>query len=135
MDGRIEMGNVIILAQDMGGEAGAGFGLGICLVELVIIAIVLAGMWKAFVKAGHPGWAAIVPFYNLYVMTLIARREILWFILLIIPIVNIVASLIVSIDIAKKFRHGAGFGVGLWLLGFVFWPILGFGDSTYDANA
>ena len=35
-------------------------------------------------------------------------------------------------DLAKRFGKGNGFGVGLWLLGFIFVPILGFGDATYQ---
>ena len=105
----------------------------ILVIYLVLIALVIAGMWKVFEKAGQPGWAAIVPFYNMFVLTTkIAHKEILWFILMFIPLVNIVAIIIVSIEVAKYFGKGAGFGVGLALLGFVFYPILGFGQDQYQ---
>jgi len=93
--------------------------------------LAIAGMWKAFEKAGKPGWAAIIPIYNTIVMLEIADRPLWWILLLFIPIVNIVIAIIVSIDIAKGFGQGAGFGVGLALLGFIFWPILGFGNAQY----
>jgi hypothetical protein len=51
---------------------------------------------------------------------------------MLIPIVNIVVSIIVSIDIAKNFGKDTGFGIGLWILGIIFYPILGFGDAEYN---
>ena len=92
-------------------------------------------MWKVFVKARQPGWAAIIPFFNVYILTVIAGRPILWFILLLIPFVNIVAAIIVCIDIAKYFGKGVGFAIGLVFLGPIFFPILGFGSATYSGPA
>ena len=62
----------------------------------------------------------------------IAGRPIWWFILLIIPLVGIIVAIVVSLDIAKNFGQGAGFGIGLALLPFIFYPILGFGDAKYQ---
>src|SRR5262249_37411749 len=107
----------------------------IVVIYLVLIVLAIAGMWKTFEKAGQPGWAAIVPFYNWYVLTTkIARKEILWFVLVFIPLVNLVAIIIVSVEVAKKFGRGAGFGVGLAFLSFIFYPILGFGDAQYEGR-
>ncbi len=100
------------------------------LVYLAVIVLVIAGFWKVFAKAGQPGWAAIVPFYNTYVLCKIAGRPGWWFILLFIPFVNFIVFAIVAIDVAKSFGRGTGFGVGLWLLGFIFFPILGFGSCS-----
>ena len=101
------------------------------LLYLALVIVAIAGLWKAFEKAGKPGWGAIIPIYNAYLMLKIAGRPGWWLILLIIPIVNIVIIFIVMIDIAKAFGKGTGFGIGLALLGFIFWPILGFGDARY----
>jgi hypothetical protein len=102
------------------------------LVAYVLIEIV--GMWKVFEKAGQPGWGAIIPFYNLYLLCKIAGRPGWWWALGLIPFVGgliwFVLSLLVSLDIATRFGKGGGFGVGLWLLGFVFYPILGFGSAS-----
>lgn len=100
---------------------------------LAIIVLVIAGMWKVFTKAGQPGWGVLIPIYNCYLLTLIAGRPGWWLILLLIPFVNIVVGIIMSLDIAKKFGQSTGFGIGLALLGFIFYPILGFGDATYQA--
>jgi hypothetical protein len=102
------------------------------LVYLAIFVAVIAGFWKVFTKAGKPGWAAIVPIYNLVVLLEIAGKPLWWIVLFLIPLVNIVMGIIVSIAVAQKFGKSAGFGVGLGLLGFIFYPILGFGDAQYQ---
>jgi hypothetical protein len=113
--------------------AGDGTGVGIVgiVIYIALIVLIIAGFWKVFEKAGQPGWAAIVPIYNAYVLCKIAGRPGWWTILFFIPIVNFVIAVIVSLDVAKSFGKGAGFGVGLLLLGFIFYPILGFGDAQY----
>lgn len=105
------------------------------LIQLVISVVVIAGFWKVFAKAGQPGWAAIVPFYNVYVMTQIAGKPAWWMVLFFIPLANIIALFVVNIAIAEKFGKGTGFGIGMIFLSFIFWPILGFGDAQYNANA
>lgn len=92
---------------------------------------VIAAVWKTFEKAGKPGWAAIVPIYNIIIMLEIARKPLWWILLLFIPIVNLVIIILIMIEIAKNFGKEAGFGIGLAFLGFIFFPILGFGDAVY----
>ena len=112
---------------------GASGGMLMPLVFLAVIVFFIAAMWKVFSKAGHPGWAALVPIYNVVVMVQIAGRPVWWLLLFFIPVVNIIVSLVVAVDIAKNFGKGTGFGLGLWLFGFIFYPILGFGDAEYCA--
>jgi hypothetical protein len=99
---------------------------------VAIAVLVIAGFWKVFTKAGHPGWAALIPIYNLYILLKIAGRPGWWLLLFIIPIVSFVIAIIVAIDVSKSFGKGTGFGVGLAFLGPIFYPILGFGDSVYQ---
>ncbi|MFN0092078.1 MAG: DUF5684 domain-containing protein [Acidimicrobiales bacterium] len=101
------------------------------IIYLAIIGAVIAGWWKIFEKAGRPGWAAIVPIYNVYVLTQIVGRPNWWVVLSLIPCVSIVAGVILCIDLAKSFGKSEGFGIGLALLPFVFGPMLGFGQDTY----
>jgi hypothetical protein len=101
----------------------------ICWLAVVIFLIV--AQWKVFVKAGQPGWACIIPFYNIYIMTKIAGKPGIWTLLCLIPIVNIVFVIWLYNMISKSFGHDEGFTVGLILLGIIFWPILGFGSSKY----
>ncbi|MCF7687437.1 MAG: DUF5684 domain-containing protein [Cephaloticoccus sp.] len=107
----------------------------IILLELAIVVLILAGVWKTFTKAGQPGWAAIIPIFNLYILIKVAGRPGWWLLLFIIPVVNLIIGIIVAIDVAKAFGKGTGFGVGLALLGFIFYPILGFGDATYQGSS
>ncbi|AFD05810.1 DUF5684 domain-containing protein [Solitalea canadensis] len=110
---------------------GAAVGL-FSLVYLAIVILVIASMWKVFSKAGKPGWASIIPIYNIIVLLEITGRPLWWIVLMLIPFVNIIVAIIVMIDLAKSFGKGTGFGIGLILLGFIFFPILGFGDATYQ---
>src|SRR2546426_9659264 len=89
---------------------------------LAVVVLLIAATWKVFTKAGKPGWAAIIPIYNTYVLIKVAGRPGWWLVLYIIPIVNIVISIIVSLDVARNFGKGGAFGFFLlWLL-----PIIGF---------
>lgn len=106
-------------------------GTGGLLVFLAILAFYIGAGWKVLTKAGEPGWGMFVPVYNLYLICKIAGRPEWWLILFFIPLVNVVIWLIISMDVAKAFSKGPGFGIGLWLLSPLFIPILGFGSSTY----
>ncbi len=102
------------------------------IISLALVVLFFVGLWKVFLKAGKPGWAAIVPFYNLYVMLELVGRPWWWLLLMLfIPPVGFVLYIIVCVDLAKTFGRGTGFGVGLALLGFIFFPLLGFSDATY----
>ena len=114
-----------------GGIIGALFGGVFMIVWLVVLVAVIAGMWKMFEKAGKPGWAAIVPVYNIIVLLEIVGRPLWWIVLFLIPCVSIVAWIIIAIDVAKAFGKDAAFGIGIALLGFIFIPMLGFGDARY----
>lgn len=101
------------------------------LIGLVIGLIAVIAVWKVFTKAGKPGWASLIPIYNIIVLLEIAGRPLWWFILLLIPFVNLIIVIIVMIDLAKSFGQGVGFGLGLVLLSPIFFLILGFGSSRY----
>jgi Family of unknown function (DUF5684) len=102
---------------------------------LLIALLIIVAMWKVFTKAGQPGWASIIPIYNLYIWCKIVGRPWWWILLMLIPFVNFIVAIILSIDLAKSFGKGVGFGLGLALLGFIFWPILGFGSAQYQGPA
>jgi hypothetical protein len=125
----------VLLAQneDAAGALGALCGLVCqCGIFAVFVVPAIAGMWKIFEKAGKPGWAAIIPFYNMFVLTEVARKEILWFVLTLIPCVNIVALIVICIDVAKRFGKDPAYGIGLALLPFIFFPLLGFSEARYQ---
>lgn len=102
---------------------------------LAITVLMIAACWKIFTKAGQPGWAAIIPIYNWYMWCKIVGRPGWWVILLFIPFINFIIGIILCIDLAKSFGKGVGFGIGLVLLGIIFFPILGFGSGQYQGPA
>jgi Family of unknown function (DUF5684) len=102
---------------------------------LAFAILMIAACWKIFTKAGQPGWAAIIPIYNWYMLCKIVGRPGWWVILLFIPFINFIIGIILCIDLAKSFGKGVGFGIGLILLGVIFFPILGFGSAQYQGPA
>lgn len=116
-------------------QSGSSSDTFFLIVYLALIVLIIASFWKVFTKAGQPGWLSIIPIVNIYILCKIAGRPGWWLILLLIPIVNLVITAIVSIDVAKSFGKGTGFGIGLWLLGIIFYPILGFGSAQYQGPA
>jgi hypothetical protein len=105
------------------------------IVALLIALLLIVAMWKVFTKAGQPGWASIIPIYNLYIWCKIIGRPGWWILLMLIPFVNVIVGIILCIDTARSFGKGAGFGIGLALLGIIFGPILGFGSAQYQGPA
>jgi hypothetical protein len=102
------------------------------IIALLVAVVLIVAMWKVFTKAGQPGWASIIPIYNIYIWCKIVGRPAWWIILMLIPLVNFIICIILCIDLAKSFGKGAGFGIGLAFLGIIFLPILGFGSAQYQ---
>ena len=102
------------------------------IISLALGVLLIVALWVIFRKAGKPGWAAIVPFYNAYVL-----YEITWgngwrFLMLLIPIYNIILGIQTQVKLARAFGKGGGFAVGLIFLTYVFYPILAFDGSVYQ---
>jgi len=110
-------------------EAPSALGL---LIGLAFFVVILAAMWKIYTKAGEPGWAVIVPFYNFIVLLRIIGKPWWWLLLCFIPFVNFVMLILIYVGLAKSFGKGVGFGIGLILLSPIFIPILGFGSAQYQ---
>lgn len=100
--------------------------------SMIIGLVLLVAMWKIFTKAGEPGWAAIIPIYNIVVMLKIINRPIWWIVLMLIPLVNIVIMFIVIFDLGKSFGKSALWSFFLLLvLSVIGYLILGFGKDQY----
>jgi hypothetical protein len=116
--------------QDDGGGAaalGSSF-VAFCCVGIIAL-LMIASLWKIFVKAGQPGWAAIVPIYNSYIMQEMVGREVWWLAILIF--LSPVWTIVISLDMAKSFGKDTLFAIGLILFPYIFYPLLGFGDAQY----
>jgi hypothetical protein len=129
----------LLLQQDLGGAptvALLGMGLVFFLVAMALAVVFIIGMWKVFTKAGQPGWAILIPIYNIYILLKIAGRPSWWVILCCIPLVNVVVGILVAIDVAKSFGQSAAFGViMLFLLSGIGYLMLGFGNYKYVGPA
>lgn len=101
-------------------------------VVLVICVLCIVAEWRIFVKAGKPGWACLIPFYNAYVLFQIALGNGWLFLMMLIPLVNIYFGIKCLICLAHRFGKSTAFGIGLLLLSPVFFCILGFGDAKYN---
>jgi|SRR5579884_1084490 len=115
-----------------GNAAAAGIFGALGLVWLAVLVLMIAAFWKIFTKAGKPGWAAIIPIYNVLVLLEIVGRPVWWIVLMLIPFVNLIVSFIVAFDLAKVFGKGAGFALGMIFLFPIFYPVLGFGSAQYQ---
>jgi hypothetical protein len=101
------------------------------IVGLAISIICIAAQWKMFEKAGRQGWAALIPFYNVWTMFDIVYGNGNKMFLLFIPIYHIYVAIKYFIDMARAYGQTDAFAIGLILLSPVFMCILGFGDAKY----
>jgi hypothetical protein len=106
-------------------------GVGTILFYLAIMIVFIIGEWKIYEKGGQPGWAVLIPFYNIYVLLKLVGRPGWWLLLMFIPLVNLIVAIIVTNDLSKSFGQGVGFTLGLLFLSPIFILLLGFGDYKY----
>lgn len=153
------MGFLNLLYQDTYASGySSGFGLDsfiaiilgvfatVALILFVIYLLVAIGQWKLFKKAGKPGWAALIPVYNTYVLCQIVGVSPWWILVTFIAgviagmmpmlsfittIVSIYFGVLIAVSVARSFGKSDGYAVGIYFLGFIFYLILGFGDSKY----
>jgi hypothetical protein len=115
---------------------GIGFGMGMFggfffLICSLILILILVSLWKIFVKARKPGWAALVPVYNVVIMLEMAGMPTWYIFLMFIPLVNLVIGLMILVNLTKAFGKSMGFILGMIFLPLIFYPILAFDKSEY----
>ena len=102
----------------------------------VVVVINIVANWRIYQKAGKPGWASIIPFYNAIVLLEIVGKPWWWLLLMIfVPVVNIVLGVWVTNLLSKSFGQGVGFTLGLIFLSPIFYPILAFSTMEYHGPA
>jgi len=106
-------------------------GAGTILFYLVLVIVMIIAEWKIYEKGGQPGWAILIPFYNIYVLLKLVGRPGWWLLLMFIPVVNFIIGIIVINDLSKSFGRGVGFTLGLIFLSPIFILLLAFGDYKY----
>lgn len=128
-----------------GSDAAAFFGalMFVAILLLPLIILLIAAQWKMFIKAGKPGWAAIVPFYNSWVLAEVGGKPGWWGLAAIFaylipiagPVISLVIGILIALGVGKNFGRSTAFSiVGLWLFNIVGYVILGFGSSRYQPN-
>src|SRR3984885_5277171 len=77
--------------------------LNLILIALVLFVLAAPGAYLLFRKAGAPGWKALIPVYNTFVMLQISKRRTYWALLQLIPIVGWFITLGIYIEFIKTF--------------------------------
>lgn len=109
----------------------ATIGVTFWLITFAIILVQIIGRWKMYKKAGVDGWESLIAGHNIVVEFQLAGIPTYWYFLLFIPIANICVMIWKDIELAKSFGRSTGFGIGLFFLPFIFYPILGFSKAEY----
>lgn len=124
--------------ESMNPDAAVGLLMsgGVLIFMLLLYLFFSFCLYKIFQKANYENpIAAFVPVWNTIALADIVKKEWWWGILMVIPYVNIIAFIFIYLRLSKFFGKGDGFAVGLILVGFIFLPILAFGDAVYNPNA
>lgn len=90
--------------------------------------------YKLFKKMGRKGWEGLIPIYNTIIKLQVLNIPIWMIVFLFIPGINIALSVIIAINISRKFSKDILFTMGLILVPVVFYPILAFGKSEFNPN-
>lgn len=119
------------LTTSAGSEGGGAIGVVWLLIIFALLIVMLAALWRVYTKAKQPGWAALIPIYNTYVLLKIAGRPWWWLLLMLIPFVNLIVSIIVLNDLSKSFGKDVVFTLLLFFLPVIGYPILAWGKAEY----
>ena len=90
----------------------------------------VSAVWTVYEKAGYKGWEALIPFYNLYILTKIVGKSGWFMALYFLPVVSWFAWAVTAIELSKKFGRSEAFGFGLFFLYPIFLPILAWGETS-----
>lgn len=107
----------------------AGIYIWMMLLSLAIGIFSIVCFWKIYSKANQPGWAAIVPFYDQYILYKITWGNGWFFLFSFIPIANIVFGIITLVKLAKVFGKDGGWACGLIFLRPIFIAIMAFSKN------
>jgi signal peptidase I len=74
------------------------------IIFLILVLISFAGLYKIFEKAGLPGWKALIPVYNFWVVGTIINRPKWWGLIMIVPGVNLIMYGVYGFHLARAFK-------------------------------
>ena len=101
-------------------------------IYLLVFGLTIAGMWKVFEKTGQAGWKSIIPIYNMVILTRIIKKPWWWALLMLIPYIGVIWSIWATNLLSKSFGKDFLYTIGLVILPFIFYPLLGFGKAPYS---
>ncbi len=101
-------------------------------IYVIVMVILIVANWKIFTKAGKPGWAILIPIYNIIVMLQIVDKPLWWIIMLFIPIVNVVFGILIIYNLVLKFGKPGWHVILALIVGFVYYPYIAFSDAKYQ---
>jgi len=73
------------------------------LIFLILVLLSWVGLYKCFQKANIAAWKAFVPFYNYYEVFKLVEKPRWWFLLMIVPGVNILMYGVLGFNLARYF--------------------------------
>ncbi len=137
----------------------ANLGTGAMAAIGILGLFILVCFWRVFTKCGEPGWSCLIPIYNYYVWAKMVKRPELfkwmlyslgaiilgaifmtflaalgWILIGAGYIALIVVAIMMYHALSVAFGQGAGFTIGLLFLGIIFFPLLAFGNYTYQLD-
>ena len=125
------MDQLLSYAQENTGSGSSTFS-GILSIAAVV------GLWMMFQKMNEPGWKAIIPFYNQYILCEKTMRNPWYWVrlfIVIIPVIGWIAYFYFKYQIgkavAKSFGQAESWAWGYTFLEPVFYCITGFGQYNY----
>ncbi len=121
--------------MDYGSQNFEEVGTGSFLFMILVMVFYIYVYWRVFEKAGKPGWAVIIPIYNVIILLEIVGKPWWWLLLFLIPVVNIIFAVWMTNLLSLSFGKGIGFTLGLLFLSFIFYPILAFSNAEYQGPA
>lgn len=104
---------------------------GIAIGIIIITFLMFLSLAKIFKKADKNFASGFIPFYNLYVLLEVCNLSKIYFILSLIPGINIISIIIISKNLAEVFNQKKSFTFGLLFLPIIFYPILAFSNDRY----
>lgn len=111
----------------------SGFSPVLIVVWIIVAIVLIVANWKIFTKAGKPGWAILIPIYNIIVMLQIIDKPVWWiFMLIFVPIANIVFAIMIIYNLVLKFGQPGWHVILALLFGIIYYPYLAFSKASYQ---
>lgn len=130
---------------------------GVSVFLLIWYILLAAGGWKMFEKAGEPGWKALIPIYNYYILfkicwttrmfwiwvmlgfvtgllTGLANNNMMLYLADALGLLAAIMTCVLYYNLSMSFGHGLGYFLGLVFLSSIFIMIIGFSSDRYRGN-